>query len=97
MLACRCMLLPMQTLLNLSNTGKAGVCTYRKNTMNILNEYPGPWSVTVNRKKTRSSVEILDYNETPVATIYGETEEQAVAIAKLICQVPENIFERQNY
>jgi hypothetical protein len=65
--------------------------------MNILNEYPGPWSVSVRKLKGGGSrIELIDYNGSPVATIHGETEQQAMDIASLIKQVPEMIFEKSN-
>lgn len=65
--------------------------------MNILNDYPGPWSVLVKKLKSGNSrIELVDYNGSPIATIYGETEQQAVDIASLIKQVPEMIFEKSN-
>lgn len=64
---------------------------------NILEEYPGPWRVSVTKLKSGGSrIELLDNNESPVATLHGETIAQAEALGRAMCALPELIFKETN-
>ena len=65
--------------------------------MDILNEYPGPWSISVRKLKSGCArIELIDYNGTPIAEIFGETIEQATALASVMKDLPEMLFSKSN-